>query len=96
MHGQVREWCADPWHGDYQNAPLDSRVWDELNENDNYYQKIPDYLAELLKDNRPRIRRGGSWSNYPGLCRSAYRYGSVPDYTGSGSGFRVACGGART
>jgi formylglycine-generating enzyme required for sulfatase activity len=29
MHGQVLEWCADPWHEDYENAPNDSKSWQE-------------------------------------------------------------------
>ena len=27
MAGNVREWVADPWHSDYQNAPRDGSVW---------------------------------------------------------------------
>ena len=27
MHGNVREWCADPWHDDYTGAPADGSVW---------------------------------------------------------------------
>jgi formylglycine-generating enzyme required for sulfatase activity len=96
MHGQVWEWCADPWHGNYRNAPQDSRVWDEQNKNNNHYQKIVDNLAELLKDDRPRFRRGGSWHCDPWICRSACRYGDDPDNTSDNNGFRVACGGART
>jgi formylglycine-generating enzyme required for sulfatase activity len=29
MHGLVWEWCADPWHDSYENAPSDGRVWQE-------------------------------------------------------------------
>ena len=29
MHGNVEEWCADPWHGNYEGAPEDGRVWGE-------------------------------------------------------------------
>ena len=96
MHGQVREWCADPWHDNYEDAPEDSRVWDELDNNDNHYQNIAENLAELLKDERERIMRGGSWFADPGYCRSASRYGGDPVVTSNFIGFRVACGGART
>ena len=27
LHGNVREWCADSWHGNYANAPTDGRIW---------------------------------------------------------------------
>jgi len=35
MHGNVLEWCADPWHDNYEGAPKDGSVWRE-NGNDNY------------------------------------------------------------
>ncbi|MBD2137242.1 SUMF1/EgtB/PvdO family nonheme iron enzyme [Anabaena sp. FACHB-1237] len=27
MHGNVWEWCADDWHKNYINAPVDGRAW---------------------------------------------------------------------
>jgi formylglycine-generating enzyme required for sulfatase activity len=27
MHGNVREWCQDTWHSDYEGAPTDGRAW---------------------------------------------------------------------
>ena len=32
MHGNVWEWCLDPWHSNYNGAPKDDRVWDASND----------------------------------------------------------------
>ena len=33
MHGNVREWCQDHWHGSYEGAPTDGSAW--LNKDEN-------------------------------------------------------------
>ncbi|MFM6631579.1 MAG: SUMF1/EgtB/PvdO family nonheme iron enzyme [Microcystis panniformis] len=33
MHGNVREWCADTWHDNYDGAPTDGSVWIENGNN---------------------------------------------------------------
>ncbi len=29
MHGYLWEWCADPWHANYEGAPTDGSVWQQ-------------------------------------------------------------------
>jgi formylglycine-generating enzyme required for sulfatase activity len=97
MHGNVWEWCLDPWHDSYQGEPpRDGSVWDEDN-NDNRYQSLLISTKKLLTDRPNRVLRGGSWYYYPYNCRSAYRLDDLRrDYRDYAYGFRVVCGAGRT
>jgi formylglycine-generating enzyme required for sulfatase activity/uncharacterized protein with von Willebrand factor type A (vWA) domain len=90
LHGNVWEWCADPWHENYKGAPTQGEVWDKKNENDNRYQIYDvENLTKLLSGNENRVLRGGSWGDDPWDCRSANRSRNGPDSRVRYFGFRV-------
>ncbi len=56
MHGNVREWCADTWHDNYDGAPTDGSVWIE-NGNDNrsplrggFWGNNPNYCRSAIRN----------------------------------------------
>jgi formylglycine-generating enzyme required for sulfatase activity len=75
LHGNVWEWCSDHWHDTYEGAPEDGRPW----------------MDQTTDKNRARLLRGGSWSHFPGLCRSAFRLNLHPVSRLISVGFRVCC-----
>jgi len=95
MHGNVFEWCADPWHDNYDGAPSDARVWDEKSDK-SYDNQYIDFIVKLLSDKRKRVLHGGSWSYNLENCRCAYRSWDVPDFLYNSLGFRVVCPGLET
>jgi formylglycine-generating enzyme required for sulfatase activity len=74
LHGQVMEWCADPWHDNYLKAPNDGKCWQEEESEPESY----------------RVLRGGSWFNVAGRCRAASRHRYDADIWLNHVGFRVA------
>jgi formylglycine-generating enzyme required for sulfatase activity len=80
MHGNVREWCLDEWHGNYNGAPTDGSAWVDYAEGEKTKESV-----------RSRLLRGGSWHGHPAGCRSACRYVDHPDARFNVFGFRVCC-----
>ena len=75
MHGNVWEWCLDPWHSNYDGAPAHGGVWNASNDSGSGL----------------RLLRGGSWSDLPLNCRSANRHRYVPAGQSLNLGFRIVC-----
>ncbi len=82
MHGNVWEWCEDDFWENYQGAPRDGSPWQEK--------------SKKQQNQANKALRGGSWSDSPNHCRSAYRLGNYRRFNNYGFGFRVVCGAGRT
>jgi formylglycine-generating enzyme required for sulfatase activity len=97
MHGNVWEWCLEPWHDSYQGKTrTDSEVWDKEQSAEQYLLD-KNNVIQLLSDKRMRVLRGGSWYFNPWDCRSANRYRDIPGNRNSNYlGFRVVCRFPRT
>ncbi|MGK7957835.1 MAG: formylglycine-generating enzyme family protein [Crocosphaera sp.] len=96
MHGNVFEWCLDPWNDSYNGAPTDGRVWDKEHQQEDYYAHIVKNIKQMLTDERSRVVRGGSWIDDPYQCRSASRYYDYPRDDDFPYSLRVVCCPPRT
>jgi formylglycine-generating enzyme required for sulfatase activity len=86
MHGNVREWCLDDWHPNYEGAPIDGTAW-------LYEGKPPKVSMRGNPDTWARtVVRGGSWRDRPIACRSAARAYELPGGGGyEDVGIRLVC-----
>jgi formylglycine-generating enzyme required for sulfatase activity len=82
MSGNVWEWVADYWHGNYDGAPRDGSVWDEP-------ETAFDADENEEVEDKSRIVRGGSWFSAAGSCRSASRFRFFPSTRANNVGFRI-------
>jgi formylglycine-generating enzyme required for sulfatase activity len=89
MHGNVLEWCLDPWHDSYKGAPADGTAW--LNTAESNNKQTIEKGNKSDSEQQQKLLRGGSWYFFPRYCRSAYRYRYRPDNADFNVGFRVVC-----
>ncbi|MCB9762000.1 MAG: SUMF1/EgtB/PvdO family nonheme iron enzyme [Alphaproteobacteria bacterium] len=86
MHGNVWEWCLDPWVRHYRGretgVTLDPNV-PRMTVQGQDWPEEPADLAAL------RVVRGGCWVNTARLARSAFRSGRVPGGRSGFLGFRL-------
>ncbi|WP_448570798.1 SAV_2336 N-terminal domain-related protein, partial [Trichothermofontia sp.] len=101
--GRYRERLIDVGSLGYANAfglyDMHGNVWEWCVDHwHNDYRGAPDDGSAWLTndDNARRLLRGGSWNDFPRLCRSAYRTNGLPATPAYHVGFRVACSAART
>ncbi|ASC71961.1 sulfatase-modifying factor domain protein [Halomicronema hongdechloris C2206] len=75
MHGNVWEWCQDPWHQDYGSGMTQQQVQGNVQANQATH----------------RVVRGGSWYSTPERCRAASRFHFRDSSSHHDVGFRVIC-----
>ena len=78
---------------------MHGNVWEWCQDywHDNYKGAPTDGSAWIAgSDSKRRVRRGGSFNNFPSLCRSAYRNDYEPDIGDFTFGFRVCCSAPRS
>src|SRR5271157_4777174 len=74
MLGNVYEWCHEQYY--FYPEAEGNTITDDMN------------ILLSIKEQNPRLLRGGTFDNRPAYVRSAYRNGSAPSYRITVSGFR--------
>ena len=91
MHGNVGEWCRDPWCGSRERDT--GELYRSRIDGTSLEQVQPDWAAadfsDLERSQAGRVFRGGSWSDPAWWCRSACRFGWGPGNRFVNQGFRV-------
>ena len=75
IHGNVWEWCQDPWRSTYGDGPSKRNI----------------KAAPQPEQSTHRVARGGSWYTTPQRCRSASRIHFEAESRHPDLGFRVVC-----
>ena len=83
--GWTNAWGLSDMHGNVYE-------WCEDHWHKNYENASINGSTWMNDDNSQlRVRRGGSWDDDPGDCRSAFRGYDFPGFRGSSIGFRLIC-----
>jgi formylglycine-generating enzyme required for sulfatase activity len=65
--------------------------WCQDDYHNNYLKAPSDGTARIDKKSNSKVLRGGSGLDFPGICRSAYRFLNHPSLSYNNLGFRVVC-----
>lgn len=87
MHGNVLEWCLEPWQEKYNDMPVITSLSEPLS-------KQIEQSLQLTQDDKELLfpLRGGSWNSDGRYCRSADRSRTGADDRRPIIGFRLSIG----